>query len=404
MARTPHGSGVAADESIAADHSLHGSCRTRVGVGTNARPSLAITRRCFISRAPSFSPLFFNPEEHLCNLHSLLKPSSKLFNPPSLDLSQTTNSGCMTGLVMDDASSSAVMQPTAPSSTNRKPPRPVTPKHRHPSSRTSSVSHSPTGHYHRRSSSHGTTERPAQANLRRARESSLSPTSLNRKPVAAVPHRRREDLLALHRESCRLFQDDPHSNPSQPSPPEIASHPLTEPISDGYEHMSNSGLQQSSSLPLPPPVHPSEESPLADGPTESDIDSSRRDSGLIPINAPSTNTQDTVIDWMTPSTRRREYAKIDRANRGVRGWWRRVAPKWCQLQDKRTPFFEEKDGKANYEGSVRRFRMDLPDVDEHGQPQVGRTGSFPSVRSHLLPKTVNPSKGRKRRWFCGWTE
>lgn len=54
MARTPHGSGVAADESIAADHSLHGSCRTRVGVGTNARleaiprPSLFLVRTILI--------------------------------------------------------------------------------------------------------------------------------------------------------------------------------------------------------------------------------------------------------------------------------------------------------------------------------------------------------------------
>ncbi|THC91854.1 hypothetical protein EYZ11_008676 [Aspergillus tanneri] len=70
----------------------------------------------------------------------------------------------------------------------------------------------------------------------------------------------------------------------------------------------------------------------------------------------------TVIDWTSPSTRRREYEKIDRASSGMRGFWRRVAPRWCQSRDNRTPFFEEgKDGKGNYEGSVRRFRMDLPD-------------------------------------------
>jgi hypothetical protein len=77
----------------------------------------------------------------------------------------------------------------------------------------------------------------------------------------------------------------------------------------------------------------------------------------------------TVIDWTSPSTRRREYEKIDRASTGVRGFWRRVAPRWCQFGDNRMPFFEEgKKGKGNYEGSVRRFRMDLPDepADETG--------------------------------------
>jgi hypothetical protein len=70
----------------------------------------------------------------------------------------------------------------------------------------------------------------------------------------------------------------------------------------------------------------------------------------------------TVMEWTSPSTRRAEYEKIDRASRGVRGLWRRVAPRWCQSRDSRTPFFEE--GKNAREGSVRRFRMDLPDEEE----------------------------------------
>ncbi|KAL5335963.1 hypothetical protein BJX70DRAFT_305728 [Aspergillus crustosus] len=75
----------------------------------------------------------------------------------------------------------------------------------------------------------------------------------------------------------------------------------------------------------------------------------------------------TIIEWTSPSTRRREYEAIDRASSGVRGFWRRVAPRWCQFGDTRVPFFEEgKDGKANYEGSVRRFRMDLPDEPVDG--------------------------------------
>lgn len=70
------------------------------------------------------------------------------------------------------------------------------------------------------------------------------------------------------------------------------------------------------------------------------------------------------MEWTSPSTRRAEYEKIDRASRGVRGLWRRVAPRWCQSRDSRAPFFEEGNPKTDREGSVRRFRMDLPDEEE----------------------------------------
>lgn len=71
----------------------------------------------------------------------------------------------------------------------------------------------------------------------------------------------------------------------------------------------------------------------------------------------------TVIDWTSPSTRRREYERIDRSSRGVRGLWRRFAPTWCQSRERRTLFYDEGKGpkKELDEGSVRRFRMDLPD-------------------------------------------
>lgn len=67
------------------------------------------------------------------------------------------------------------------------------------------------------------------------------------------------------------------------------------------------------------------------------------------------------MEWTSPESRRAEYEKIDRAGRGVRGLWRRVAPRWCQTREARTPFFEE--GNTCREGSVRRFRMDLPDEE-----------------------------------------
>lgn len=80
------------------------------------------------------------------------------------------------------------------------------------------------------------------------------------------------------------------------------------------------------------------------------------------------------MEWTSSSTRRREYEKIDRASRGIRGLWRRVAPRWCQGRNSRTPFFEE--GKSNREGSVRRFRMDLPSDDSDGDRHQDRFLNF----------------------------
>jgi hypothetical protein len=68
--------------------------------------------------------------------------------------------------------------------------------------------------------------------------------------------------------------------------------------------------------------------------------------------------------------------------------WRRVAPKWCR-SDTRTPFFEEdKDGKGNYEGSVRRFRMDLPDEVDAAAGGGGGAGGA-GKQSSSRPASAN---------------
>ncbi|EEH17174.1 hypothetical protein PABG_07261 [Paracoccidioides brasiliensis Pb03] len=93
----------------------------------------------------------------------------------------------------------------------------------------------------------------------------------------------------------------------------------------------------------------------------------------------------TVIDWTSPSTRRREYAKIDRSTRGVRGMWRKLAPSWFQSGGSRMPFFEEgKGGKGMCDGSVRRFRMDVPEDD----------GGGPSCRNNEKHRQAAKTKWR----------
>ncbi|KAI2787879.1 hypothetical protein POX_f08260 [Penicillium oxalicum] len=152
-----------------------------------------------------------------------------------------------------------------------------------------------------------------------------------------------------HRRETRISSDNDFSAPSSPISPSPSAPPFD------FEHRGSvssttpphflSYRDRSSTL-------PSNDSPA-----------------MLPTHTHSFSTSSvhvpaTVIEWTSPATRRAEYEKIDRASRGVRGFWRRVAPRWCQSRVSRTPFFEEGKTKAEREGSVRRFRMDLPEEEE----------------------------------------
>lgn len=66
------------------------------------------------------------------------------------------------------------------------------------------------------------------------------------------------------------------------------------------------------------------------------------------------------IDWTLPSTRRREYEKIDKARSGFRGLLRHVTPRFL-WKNCRVGFHD--DSKGSDAGTVRRFRMDVSDGD-----------------------------------------
>jgi len=92
-----------------------------------------------------------------------------------------------------------------------------------------------------------------------------------------------------------------------------------------------------------------------------------------------------IIDWKTPASRRREYEKIDRSTRGLRGLWRRVIPSWLRGGNQ-IRFYEGKDDDA---GSVRRYRLDLPEEeDEKGDGRAGER----EVRPRLFTA--------KTSWSC----
>ncbi|KAL1977288.1 hypothetical protein VTN31DRAFT_147 [Thermomyces dupontii] len=220
-----------------------------------------------------------------------------------------------------------------------------------------------------------------------------------------MSQKKREDLLALHRESCRLFEEAGLAGPPAATgghesrrPERCYTAPAHAPRIGGVS--STAARPRAVSSVTASPVLRSYRSPSF-GPSSRQDDGDLSDQELLGKHSmasqssivhsepdPTTTTASeekpylfvpaTVIDWTSPSTRRREYEKIDRSNRGLRGLWRRIAPPCFRPSYSRTPFFEE--GKSNHEGSVRRFRMDLPDKEATStsstKPTSGRWGCF----------------------------
>ncbi|KAJ9243534.1 hypothetical protein DTO271D3_5631 [Paecilomyces variotii] len=268
-----------------------------------------------------------------------------------------------------------------------------------PSSRASSTSKR-----HNRSTSRSTAGRSAPASARSSLQlptrqqtyGSLSPSSSHRSGRTVMSRQKRDELISLHRESCRIFQESGSSwtgiqqeigrpvlrhsieinDPLRPSRPPRAN---TAPAHDFARSMPEWISIPSPSAPSPVKSRRYPPSAL-EAASEHASDSERSDADSVLVNSvgrqsktyseyerPHKPTPATVIDWTSPSTRKREYEKIDRSTRGVRGLWRRFAPRWCQSGSKRTPFYEVgKHGKPNYEGSVRRFRLDVPDEEPFG--------------------------------------
>ncbi|KAJ6180213.1 hypothetical protein N7519_010674 [Penicillium mononematosum] len=222
---------------------------------------------------------------------------------------------------------------------------------------------------------------------------------------------KRESLLALHRESCRLFQGDASNRSSTETRPSLHRTASATYRSQHESHTSEKGSSAPSS-----PIIPSysgfrfeSESTLPSSTSPPHFITPRDRSNTLPSrhhHSPSSSSihvPATVMEWTSPDTRRREYEKIDRASSGVRGLWRRVAPRCFQSRDSRTPFFEE--GKTEREGSVRRFRMDIPE-DEEPQPE-SQGKSQPQLLDFLGKTSTSKSNsnsnspdGARRRWTC----
>lgn len=109
------------------------------------------------------------------------------------------------------------------------------------------------------------------------------------------------------------------------------------------------------------------------------------------------------IDWTLPSTRRREYEKIDKARSGFRGLIRRVIPRVLR-KNGRVGFHD--DEKGSDAGTVRRFRMDVGDGDSvinetatspwwtFGKKEVKEEGNLPAEEGIELGDVKKAGKGR----------
>jgi len=187
----------------------------------------------------------------------------------------------------------------------------------------------------------------------RSRQSSVTsdavartPATRRRSTVSYKKARTGEDLIAFHRESCKLMQtlDATLSRNSKTSSPterrgSTASRPASQRTRSLSEHRRHYPASEHSTL-----------VEIRASPASSILLSST----LVEAGELEKALTTTPICWNSAETRRSEYAKIDSAHTGIRGLWKKVTPKWCHGKNSRKNFF---DGKCDGD-SIRRFRVD----------------------------------------------
>jgi hypothetical protein len=164
-----------------------------------------------------------------------------------------------------------------------------------------------------------------------------------------------DDVLALHFRSCSLF-----SNPSYQ-----ANSALPSPTLSNHEHLG---------FPNAAPRFSIDELAMA----EEHVSLQETESARIPIPA-------TTTHWTSPSTRKRDYERIDRQNTGLRGLVRRVVPRCVSGPPEK--FYEKDQSDA---GSVRRYRLDV--IESHINEKELTRLKMQSSQSQR-PKL-------KSRWTC----
>ncbi|KAF2012352.1 hypothetical protein BU24DRAFT_275279 [Aaosphaeria arxii CBS 175.79] len=98
-----------------------------------------------------------------------------------------------------------------------------------------------------------------------------------------------------------------------------------------------------------------------------------------------------TMDWMSPTTRRREYEKIDKANSGFRGFVRRVLPR-C-VSGPPPPKFHDND--KSDAGSVRRYRLSLDDEEEEVSNEKHK-----ATKGQGLEVPPKSKAQKQKKWGC----
>ncbi len=172
-----------------------------------------------------------------------------------------------------------------------------------------------------------------------------------------------DDVLALHFRSCSLF-----TNPS---------------------YQSNSRLPSPTGSPADASGVSSPASPFTSDIAAISEQTFTQKEGEETIRA--VEKMNTTMHWTSPSTRQREYERIDRANSGLRGLFRKVAPRCVSGPSEK---FYEKDQSDT--GSVRRYRLD--DVDNTAnEKEMLRSQTFATSNNSMVQS--EPTK-TKKRWLC----
>ncbi|KAG9186030.1 hypothetical protein G6011_02586 [Alternaria panax] len=181
-----------------------------------------------------------------------------------------------------------------------------------------------------------------------------------------------DDVLALHFRSCSIF-----TNPSYHSHSGLPSPTLSQGGGDATFGFPSAATRFSSDS-----MRVVEETPMHTN-THTHIPHPRQSEDSIAEE----KAANTTMHWTSPCTRKREYERIDKANSGLRGFFRRVTPR-C-VSGPQEKFYSEKD--PSDAGSVRRHRMhDLDDDHVRGNERP-RTSPVPRPGSR---------PGIAKRWTC----
>ncbi|ORY07532.1 hypothetical protein BCR34DRAFT_19108 [Clohesyomyces aquaticus] len=247
-----------------------------------------------------------------------------------------------------------------------------------------------------RSRKQGTGSKPSS---RRTSVTIVDPTRPTRqyriKSSQTVPTTNRDvdDVLALHFRSCSLFHNPTYSTGQH------LDHRGTNVSGYGTtdaDTISSHRFEVSAPTSAPQPQSSLDAILPSESPKQSE------DFIMDTVELPTT-----IMHWTSPTTRQREYEKIDRANSGIRGLLRRIVPR-C-VSGPPPPKFYEKD--ASDAGSVRRYRMDIDvDVSESKQhdkeddvtvvEEEKKASSVRSQRRKLEKITAGSGAGIKKRWAC----